>query len=258
MANNFQKIKEEQEGIIQFTSISNQHMFEMANAVKETQITFQQMNETALVNMQEKFTNIVTTIKEGLNAGITSFSMALSRALILGEDLGKTFKRMLADSLINTLAIFIEIIIRMGIQKLLGIELDKQEDTKLKKARRYTTELSAQLAIAMALAFFTGGASMSGGLSTSGGSMKRASGGSVQKDQPYMVGEQGAELFIPNSSGQITQSARGTGGSGTTNVNFNINATDVTGIKQLLIDNRATIVNSINSALNEKGKEALV
>jgi hypothetical protein len=258
MANNFQKIKEEQEGIIQFTSISNQHMFEMANAVKETQITFQQMNETALVNMQEKFTNIGTTIKEGLNAGITSFSMALSRALILGEDLGKTFKRMLADSLINTLAIFIEIIIRMGIQKLLGIELDKQEDTKLKKARRYTTELSAQLAIAMALAFFTGGASMSGGLSTSGGSMKRASGGSVQKDQPYMVGEQGAELFIPNSSGQITQSARGTGGSGTTNVNFNINATDVTGIKQLLIDNRATIVNSINSALNEKGKEALV
>jgi len=84
------------------------------------------------------------------------------------------------------------------------------------------------------------------------------SGGAVSKGEPIMVGEQGAELFIPNSSGQITQSARGTGGGGNTNVNFTINATDVRGVKELLIDNRSTIVNVINSALNEKGKEALV
>jgi hypothetical protein len=77
------------------------------------------------------------------------------------------------------------------------------------------------------------------------------------KGQPYIVGENGAELFIPNQTGQITQSARGTGG-GETNVNFTINATDVRGIKELLINNRSTIVNVINSALNEKGKEALV
>jgi len=83
------------------------------------------------------------------------------------------------------------------------------------------------------------------------------SGGAVSKGEPIMVGEQGAELFVPNSTGQITQSARGTGG-GNTNVNFTINATDVRGVKELLIDNRATIVNVINSALNEKGKEALV
>jgi hypothetical protein len=83
------------------------------------------------------------------------------------------------------------------------------------------------------------------------------SGGAVSKGKPIMVGEQGAELFIPNQTGQITQSARGTGG-GETNVNFTINATDVRGIKELLINNRSTIVNVINSALNEKGKEALV
>jgi len=83
------------------------------------------------------------------------------------------------------------------------------------------------------------------------------SGGAVSKGQPIMVGEQGAEMFIPNSTGQITQSARGTG-DGETNINFTINATDVRGVKELLIDNRATIVNVINSALNEKGKEALV
>jgi len=31
-----------------------------------------------------------------------------------------------------------------------------------------------------------------------------------------MVGENGAEMFVPNQSGQITQSARGTGGGSTT------------------------------------------
>ena len=45
---------------------------------------------------------------------------------------------------------------------------------------------------------------------------------------------------------------------GATTINMNISATDVRGVKELLIDNRATIVNVINSALNEKGKEALV
>jgi hypothetical protein len=84
-------------------------------------------------------------------------------------------------------------------------------------------------------------------------------GGAVSKGQPVMVGERGAELFIPNSTGQITQSARGTGGMGGVNtVNINVSATDVKGVKELLIDNRSTIVNAVNIALNEKGKEALV
>jgi len=82
-------------------------------------------------------------------------------------------------------------------------------------------------------------------------------GGAVSKGKPVLVGERGPEMFVPNTTGQITQNARGTD-TGTTNINFSINATDVTGVRKLLIDNRATIVNVINSALNEKGREALV
>ena len=71
-----------------------------------------------------------------------------------------------------------------------------------------------------------------------------------------MVGERGRELFIPNQDGEIVSNERlqqlGT------NVNFTINATDVKGVKELLIDNRSVIVNIINSALNQKGKAALV
>ena len=215
----------------------------------------QELNNSALENMRMKFKDINTTIAEGLYAGISSFSNALSRAILLGEDLGKSFKRMVQDALVQTLALLIEAIIILGIQKLLNIDLEKQDNTKLKNAQKYTSELKKQVGLALLLAILTGGGSMAGGFSFGGG--KRASGGSVQKDKPYMVGENGAELFIPNSSGQITQSARGTGG-GATTVNFNINTVDASGFEELLIRSRGTITQLINNAVNERGRESLI
>jgi hypothetical protein len=100
--------------------------------LQEMNITFEQMNKNSLEQIKEKFTNISTSIKEGLNAGISSFSNALARSIILGEDLGKSFKRMVQDALVQTLAILIEIIIRMGIQKLLGIDLRKSRQKTIK------------------------------------------------------------------------------------------------------------------------------
>ena len=84
-----------------------------------------------------------------------------------------------------------------------------------------------------------------------------AKGGAVRKGQPTIVGEQGAELFIPNQTGQITQAARGTNG-GQTTVNFNINTLDASGFDELLIRNRGTITSIINSAVNERGSKNLI
>ena len=64
-------------------------------------------------------------------------------------------------------------------------------------------------------------------------------------------------MFIPNSSGQITQSARGTGGS-PVNVNFSITTLDATGFSEMLAANRGTITSIINSAMNEKGSRGIV
>jgi phage-related minor tail protein len=86
-----------------------------------------------------------------------------------------------------------------------------------------------------------------------------AKGGAVSKGQPIVVGENGAELFIPNQTGQITQSARGTSGNGgATTVNFNINTVDASGFEELLIRSRGTITQLINNAVNERGKESLI
>jgi hypothetical protein len=97
-------------------------------------------------------------------------------------------------------------------------------------------------------------------MAVGGGSsfMGRASGGSVQKDKPYMVGENGAELFIPNQSGQIQQSARGGRNGGAVNVNFTINAVNAAGIDKLLIERRGTISRIINESVNERGRGAII
>ena len=82
-------------------------------------------------------------------------------------------------------------------------------------------------------------------------------GGAVSKGQPVLVGERGAEVFVPNQTGQITQSARGTGAS-PVNVNFAITTLDATGFQDMLVQNRGTISNIINQAVNERGGNNLV
>ena len=83
-------------------------------------------------------------------------------------------------------------------------------------------------------------------------------GGNRQQGTPFLVGEKGPELFTPASAGSVTPNNQLSQNMGTNNFNFSINAVDVTGIEELLSDNRSTIVNLINSALNDQGKEALI
>ena len=84
-----------------------------------------------------------------------------------------------------------------------------------------------------------------------------AKGGAVSKGKPVVVGERGAEVFVPNSTGQITQNARGTGGESVV-VNFNINTIDSRGFDEALYQNRGTITAIINNAVNEKGRRELI
>ena len=57
----------------------------------------------------------------------------------------------------------------------------------------------------------------------------RAIGGSVQRGRPYMVGERGAELFVPNRHGAIVPNDAMGGGAGVV-VNQTINLS--TGVAQ--------------------------
>ena len=175
--------------------------------------------------------NIGKQVTDVLNMGIKGFSKGIAESIVLGKELKTTFKEIAQTLAVSILQTLIEIIARETV--LLAIEKAK-------------------------LTYKTISASLSGGQSFGSIFHARASGGSVQKGQPYMVGERGAELFIPNQSGQITQSARGTGKGGATTVNFNINTLDASGFEDLLVRSRGTITSIINNAVNERGERSLI
>ena len=181
----------------------------------------------------DKLTDTALFVSNILEKGIKGFSRGLAEAIVLGKELKTTFKDLARTLLVEILSTIIEIIARETV--LLAIE----------KAKTKQKILQSQL---------SGG----GGLLQSIGKIFGfAKGGAVSKGQPIIVGEKGAEMFIPNSTGQITQAARGTN-SGQTTVNFNINTLDASGFDELLVRNRGTITAIINSAVNERGSKNLI
>ena len=130
-----------------------------------------------------------------------------------------------------------------------AIELILRKQVELFIEKQITAEKVKQATIGTANAL--------SGLGSLKGLFGMANGGAVSKGRPVVVGERGPELFVPNQTGQITQSARGTGGS-PVNVNFAITTLDATGFQDMLVQNRGTISNIINQAVNERGAKNLI
>jgi len=224
------------------------------SAIQKTIEKFQELNNGVLEKIKQKKANIKNIIAEGINDGITKMSEALSRSLVFGEKLSDTLRNMALNVLARITAILIEQIARQSIQIAMENAQIGQLATKLGIEKLITAEKKAQA-----------NASSSGGSGDMGSTLARvassflgfAKGGAVSKGQPVVVGERGAEMFIPNQTGQITQSARGTGG-GQTTVNFNINTLDASGFDDLLVRNRGTITQIINNAVNERGSRNLI
>ena len=197
---------------------------------------FRELNSSAVTNLENKFKNIRMTIAEGINNGITKMSQSIARAFVFGEKLSDTFKNIARSLLVNIIGALIEIVARKGVE--LAIE-------KL---------ITREKQIQAALSSVSGSGSL---FSTARSFLGFAKGGAVAKGQPVIVGERGAEVFVPNQTGQITQAARGTGG-GMTTVNFNFNTLDASGFDDLLVRNRGTITQIINNAVNERGSKNLI
>jgi len=200
---------------------------------------------------QNKEFNISNEIFGSINDGVKRFSRGIAETLVLGKSLNMTFKEFAQNLMVEIVAKTIERIALLGIEKILSETLFKKDQERENEIRKQNTQLKRQIALQATLNALGGG----GGSFLSG--LFRASGGSVQKGQPTIVGEQGAEMFIPNSTGQITQAARGVGG-GSVNVNFNINTVDASGFEDLLVRSRGTITQLINNAVNEKGRSSII
>ena len=246
-------LKEEAELVlVPIREFEHEMSVKIPSATQKAIDKFRELNQKAIKEMQTKMGQIRDIIVEGVNSGITKTSEGIARAVILGEDLGESLKRIAQDAIIRILAGFIELGIRMAIDLAINKMKEKILDNQNKKLieqgriidrnnRKSAVSSAMNLAssfLPFKLPFFD-------------------KGGAVAKGQPTIVGERGAELFIPNQTGQITQSARGTG-TGNVNVNFTINAVDASGIDRLLVERRGTISRIINESVNERGSSNLI
>ena len=206
----------------------------------------EKLNEDSL----KKLTNLSKQAFEIFEMGVKGLSKGIAESIVLGKDLGNTFKNIADQILIKLIGALVEVAIKIGVQialenttivaLLTKLGIEKQITAEKKKQNDETKSGNIHKFIDIGLDF-----------------LGFAKGGAVSKGKPVVVGERGAELFIPNSSGQITQSARGTSG-GSVNVNFNITAMDTQGFDEALQNNRGTITAIINNALTEKGRSELV
>ena len=218
---------------------------------------FGRINTEALDQLKKTSDIVVQT----LNQGIKDFSKGIAQSIVLGKSLGEALKSAVQNALVNILATQIEILIREGL-KLAGLKLQTLEIQKQNAllAQRQATDTGGSF-FGSLLSF---GSSLFGG---SGGGFNpdiggipdtyvgMAEGGAVRGGMPITVGERGRELFVPNTNGTIIPNHDMGNGM---NITFNIQANDVRGIKELLIDNRATIINLVNQGANQKGKSNIV
>lgn len=215
---------------------------------------------TTLENILSKFkilsadtTSIADKIAGGLVKGIENFSQGLAEAIVLGKSLQGTLKAVAQSILIDIIKSQISLIAKLLTQ--LAIE------------KLITQEKIIQSSISGGGGGFLGTLARIGFNAIAGGGsvpldapnlynpVMEAEGGALSAGNPYMVGERGRELFIPSTNGTMIPNHDLGGG---TNITFNIQANDVRGIKELLIDNRATIINLVNQGANAKGKSNIV
>jgi len=188
-----------------------------------------------------------------IKTSVGSFSKSIAESIVLGKKLNQSMKELAESILVSILAKTIERILLKQIEKVLDIAAEAWENRKLNLMHHQTNEMKRQLQIQTTMMAMSGNPMALIGVF--GGAFHK--GGSVSKGKPIVVGERGPEMFIPNQTGQITQNARGTGGS-PVNVNFTVNAIDTRGFQEALIQNRGTISNIINQAVNERGAKNLI
>jgi len=269
--------------ILKYSKLGNDELITFSNILSN----IAQKNIDSISNLKKEFSSLESISKvlvDSLDKGIKAFSRGLAESIVLGQGLENTFKKFAQETLINLISTFAELIIRTYVLKsildALGLPVDKANEssqnlkgTSLEifgiNSANYgvqvltTNELEKQLQILKEQALIPRNSGGGGGGGFDLGTVAQiasfflAEGGAVSAGQPYMVGERGRELFIPNQSGTMIPN-QDLGTTGSTSINFTINATDVKGVQELLINNRATITNLVNQALNARGKSNLV
>ena len=209
---------------------------------------------------------VVVGAYNSIGAAATSAFTSILNGSMKARDAGRQLGQVIINEI---LAAFVKLFIVTPIMRFLSGLIDEQikkwQDEK-RAIDSTNSSLQKQIGLKlllMALGFEKGGPVQAGGSTP----LKfKASGGITPGRMPYIVGEAGPEMFVPNNSGTIIPNNRlgsgtgeqQTGGSRNANITFNINTLDASDFDQLLTTRQDLIISLINRGLTERGKARLV
>ena len=249
-------VRKSEEATLKRIINSNRNIFDEQQKIEKLVKGQPTLQEEVLLKLRQQNNefSLSSEILGTINSITSKVSRSIAEAVVLGKSLNMSFKELAQNLMVDVLAKMIERIMLLTIEKLIVEKIFKQDNSRLNTEKNITKEKKKQV-ILQAMLMAMGGGGGGGSIFNIGGS--HAQGGAVSKGKPILVGERGAEIFVPNSTGQIVQHARGQGSSGV-NVNFTINTIDSRGFSDALQENRGTITGIINNALAEKGRSELV
>jgi len=218
--------------------------------------------ENSAFNVAQKSTiELYSTLKAGASDALVSIINGTKSA----AEAGRAFGQIIRNAIIKAFVDFVIIAPLMAaftwvlekIAEKFGIVKDKVKETN--------SELRKQIGYQLLLKILSFGLAGGGPVEMGGKPIEpRAMGGPTPGRMPYLVGEKGPELFVPNASGTIIPNDQlfsgsnpmqsGTQPAQTVNVNFSISTVDATGFDQLLTSRRGLIVGVVQEALNRQGR----
>ena len=197
-------------------------------------------------NIQKQFTSIGKQSFKELKETLTDFVFT---GKLQFQDLARTITKMIVEALIGQA-------IQAAVVK--AVELFKASAIRDALISVYKAGLKAFSSVPFPFNFAAMGATVASGLAVVNKIRGFQHGGVARAGQPAIVGENGPELIMPEKDARVIPNNQMSRMGQPINVNFNINTVDARGFNELLVNSRGVIINMINSAVNEKGKMAIV
>jgi hypothetical protein len=233
--------------------------------------------EHIIINTQKQteevglLTQAYESFKAGFSDAIDSQKTGLAQIKEIGKDTFGELKKTLTDFVMTGKANFgdfARFVVRSFVEMLIGqavqfafkksLAMFKMDAIKKALISIYEGALKTFASIPFPFNIVAVGGAIAFGMGLLNKIKGFEKGGRPPVGRPSIVGEKGAELFVPDQAGTIVPNDKlGMAGQPVT-VNFNISTVDARGFNELLVNSRGTIVNLINTAVNEKGKMAII
>ena len=231
----------------------------LSDVGKLDQGTVDRMNQ-----INEEIGKLKTGGAETFNALISSlkeFKSAIGETKPLIEDVVETGIKLNQDQVKKSISFLgsIKAAVKTVTEQLTGAftEFFNITSEKFMDFKSLVTSILKSIISAMTKAFvqnkfmsWLGGTSFGSFLGLEG----KAVGGTVTAGRPYLVGEKGAELFVPNQTGTIVPNDKMSGGATNVNVAFNITAWDSKDATQAIAQQAPNIVSIVENSFRRRGQ----